>query len=277
MRCILFLREYTSFFINMQKRNENKINNLKVAVVACVHGDELVGKKITEELDKLNIENGILKTFIANPKAIENKTRYIDTDLNRSFPGNKNGNLEEKIAYNLSKELQNFDYVIDIHSTTTDVKSLVIITKLNEEIRNLINAFNPKKVALMPEEIAQKAMIHYCNAGISFEYGNDKSNSAYENALEDIKIILSSLGLIDEEFEKPEQETELYKVIDMLDKPKGCKINNEIKNFGLIKKGSLIGKTKNEKILADRDFYPVLFGGKSYKKIFGFRADKIDW
>lgn len=259
----------------MQK--ENQTENTKVAIVACVHGDELVGKKIIKELNKLTIKNGILKTFIANPEAVKKKKRYIDTDLNRSFPGNKNGTHEEKIAYNLNKELQNFDYVIDIHSTTTDVKSLVIITKLNKEIRSLINTFNSKRVALMPKNIAQKAMIYYCNAGISFEYGNDKSNNAFKNALKDIKIILSNLSLIEEKIKKPKQKTELYKVIDTLDKPDRCIINNKIKNFKLIKKGSLIGKTPKIEILADIDFYPILFGKKAYKKIFGFRAKKVTW
>ncbi|MBU1046657.1 succinylglutamate desuccinylase/aspartoacylase family protein [Patescibacteria group bacterium] len=263
----------------MQKlrQKENKINNIKVAVVACVHGDELVGKKIIRELNKLTIKNGILKTFIANPEAVKKKKRCIDTDLNRSFPGNKNGTHEEKIAYKLNKELQDFNYVIDIHSTTTDVESLVIITKLNKEIRSLINAFNSKRVALMPKNIAQKAMIYYCNAGISFEYGNDKSNDAYKNALNDIKIILSNLNLIEEKIKKPKQKTELYKVIDTLDKPKGCKVNKELKNFKEIKKGDLIGETTTKKIIAKRSFYPILFSEKAYEKIFGFRARKLKW
>ena len=72
----------------------NKIGSGKpyVAVVFCQHGDEPLGKEVAEKLWSLNLKRGTLFTVFANPLAFEKEARFVDSDLNRSFPGNPNGN-----------------------------------------------------------------------------------------------------------------------------------------------------------------------------------------
>lgn len=51
-----------------------------------------------------------------NPKAIENKKRFFETDLNRSFLNTNGKTYEYKRAREIRKVLQTCDAVLDIHS-----------------------------------------------------------------------------------------------------------------------------------------------------------------
>ena len=76
-----------------------------VWMTACIHGDEIAGTVIIQELFKLlkhEIQYGKVLAFpIVNPFGFEQKTRFIPyskEDLNRLFPGNVKGSLGERIA-----------------------------------------------------------------------------------------------------------------------------------------------------------------------------------
>jgi len=246
-----------------------------VAIVGCVHGDEKIGKRIIDEIDKVEISKGTVLTISANTKAVKCGKRYCDQDLNRSFPGKDDGNHEERLAYNLKKVLKGCDYVIDIHSTVTDTESLIIMTKFNDSIHRLIKLFNPKRVVLMPKNIAKKSLIHHCKAGISFEYGRDKCEDTYKKILNDISLIFNNLGVVEVVARKNYYKTEYYKALGVVEKKTGYIPNDKIRNFKLVKKGSVVLKKGGELIRADKDFYPMLFGKDAYENIFGFSAEKI--
>ena len=170
----------------------------KILVIGCVHGDELIGQKVINHLRQLKISGGTLTTVIAHTKAIKAKKRFIDQDLNRSFPGKAKGNHEEQLALSLLPLIKKADIVLDIHSTTTDTTSAIILTKVNPSIRKLLITFNPKRVVLMEKKVAKTALTGYCKAGISFEYGKDKSETAFQETLTDILKILAAHRLVKE-------------------------------------------------------------------------------
>jgi len=244
-----------------------------IAIVGCLHGDELIGQRIISRLNRLKIKKGVLLTIIANPEAIKAKKRFIDSDLNRSFPGRPRGNREERIAYRLTKILKQCDFIVDLHSTTTDTKSLVIATKLNKNILGVIGAFNPKRVALMSKKFSAKSMSYNFKACLSFEYGRDDAPEAFKRTLRDVLVLLSYFGLIDKKIDVGKRKTEFYKIIGTLVK-KECFSLMGVKNFKLVKKGQVVAGRENEIIKAKKDFYPILFGERAYKDIFGFTAKK---
>lgn len=246
-----------------------------VAIVGCVHGDELIGKKIIEALKKIKIKRGALMTIIGNEKALKLKQRFVDQDLNRSFPGKERGNYEEHLAYILKNKIASADYVIDIHSTITTVKNLAIITRKNKKTLELINLLSPRRVALIDRVIGKKALTYYCKAGISLEYGKDGDRLVYDKILKDIMVLLKKLGMINFKTKMVSVKPELYRINETIKKQNGFKINNEIKNFKLIKKGDLIASSDSKSIKAKTNFYPILFGKNSYKDIYGFTAKKV--
>ncbi len=94
-------------------------------MTACIHGDEIAGTVIIQELFKLlkrEIQFGKVHAFpIVNPFGFEQKTRFVPysrEDLNRLFPGNERGSLGERIAaiiYNTIMD-EHPDLVLDLHN-----------------------------------------------------------------------------------------------------------------------------------------------------------------
>lgn len=94
-----------------------------VFVCAAIHGDELNGIEIIRRLlqkNSLKLRKG---TFIAVPivnvYGVLSNERYMPDrrDLNRSFPGSKNGSLARRIAYQFMHEVvSKCDYGIDLHT-----------------------------------------------------------------------------------------------------------------------------------------------------------------
>jgi succinylglutamate desuccinylase len=257
---------------NMTKPKQKKPT---IVIIGCLHGNELVGQKIIAELKKLKIIKGQLITIIGNPKAVIAKKRFIDQDLNRSFPGNKNSKiLEERLAVNILKKISPNDYVIDIHSTTSDTKNVIIIKKRNAIVNKIISIINPNKVVLMPKNFGDGSLINFCS-GISIEYGKDNHKDTFTKSLNDIKKLMSNLEMIEDDSSKIINKTEYYKIFGVEIRPKGFKLNKLIHNFRLVSKGSIIGHVSNKPIRAGESFYPILFGEKSYKDIIGFKAKKL--
>ncbi|MFZ2390467.1 MAG: succinylglutamate desuccinylase/aspartoacylase family protein, partial [Minisyncoccales bacterium] len=207
-------------------------------------------------------------------RAFELNKRYIDQDLNRSFPGKKNGNYEEKLAYKLLPIIKSADVVLDIHSTTSESKDAIIVTKLNNKILKCINSIQPKNVLIM-NATKNNALISQAKIGIAFEYGKDDDSVAIKKTFEGIKKLLNYLKIINLKYKKTNKIINYFNVTSVVPKPKGYKLIKKIKNYKLIKKGSVYAINKNKKILATEDFYPILFGEKKYENIFGFKGKKF--
>lgn len=98
----------------------------RVWLTGCVHGDEVAGIVVIQEIFKrLNKEpllRGELYAFpLMNPIGFETVSRHIGLskeDLNRSFPGNPGGSLAERIADKIFSTIIDTkpDMVIDLHN-----------------------------------------------------------------------------------------------------------------------------------------------------------------
>ena len=97
-----------------------------VWLTGCGHGDEVTGMVIIQEVFKSMKKQTLLKGSVyafplMNPIGFETSSRNITfskEDLNRSFPGNKNGSLAERIADKIFSTITqtNPDLVIDLHN-----------------------------------------------------------------------------------------------------------------------------------------------------------------
>lgn len=241
-----------------------------ILINILTHGDELIGLEVKKELEKTKIKKGVLEFQIANEKAYLNKKRFIDSDLNRVFPGKKNGNYEEKLAYNLLPKINKADIVIDIHSTTSELKDALIITKFNKKVKKIVEIVNPKYVLVMNLN-KTNALISNAKVGIAFEYGKDKDKKVIKKTTKDIKKILSHFEMIDcFNTKEIKNKSKIFYVNKIFPKLKGQKLNSNIKNYKLVKKNQIVAFDKNTQIKSKEDFYPILFGEKNYEDIFGF-------
>lgn len=96
-----------------------------VWITACVHGDEVGGIAIVQEVFNVlqqKLLRGTVNAFpLLNPIGFENGSRYVTVsqeDLNRSFPGDAKGSPGQRMAnIILNRMLDTFpDLVIDLHN-----------------------------------------------------------------------------------------------------------------------------------------------------------------
>lgn len=96
-----------------------------VAITAAVHGGEYTGVfgliKLTREIEPKDLKGQLILVHITNVSAFEAKMQYVGPidgkNLNRCFPGDKNGTHTEQLAYFISEEVYGqSDFFLDLHS-----------------------------------------------------------------------------------------------------------------------------------------------------------------
>lgn len=247
---------------------------MKIILNILTHGDERIGLKVAKEIEKLRIDKNTLVVHIANRRAFELRKRFIDQDLNRSFPGKKSGNYEQKLAYKILPIIKSADMVIDIHSTKSELKDAVIVTKLDVNTKKYIEAIQPKYVLVM-NTTKDNALISQAKIGLAFEYGKDNDITTLKKIVRDIKKLFCHLDIIDIEFPKSKIKPKYFNVINEVAKPRGYKLLKKIKNYKLVHKGEVFATNGKDCLVAKEKFYPILFGEKNYKNIFGFGAKRM--
>lgn len=105
----------------------------RVAVVSGTHGDELEGQYICYEVARriaLHPEHlaGIVDIYPAlNPLGVDLASKALPTigmDMNRMFPGSRDGNAMEQIAAAVVDDLIGTDLCIDVHSSDIFVQEI---------------------------------------------------------------------------------------------------------------------------------------------------------
>src|SRR3989344_6869699 len=112
----------------------------KSIILAGVHGNERCGVDALQTLlPTLKIDRGIVWFVYGNPRAIEKKIRYTETNLNRMFkPDNElsdadKNTYEYERAQLLKPYLDKADVLLDIHGTTIPESVAFAICEKNAE------------------------------------------------------------------------------------------------------------------------------------------------
>ena len=112
----------------------------RICIVTGTHGDELEGQLVCFELARFlnaNMQHlkGIVDIYPAlNPLGIDSITRGIpgfDLDMNRTFPGRKDGSMPEYIASEIFNDIAGADVCIDIHASNIFLREIPQI-RINE-------------------------------------------------------------------------------------------------------------------------------------------------
>jgi len=119
-------------------------------ITAAIHGDEVNGTGIIHDFlfgESIDLKCGTLVLApVVNVFGFESHERYLPDrrDLNRSFPGSKNGSLASRIAHILMTELVELcDYGIDLHTAAFQRTNYPNIRAdlTNPDARRLAEAF----------------------------------------------------------------------------------------------------------------------------------------
>lgn len=232
-----------------------------ILFVAATHGDETIGAKSLEKLEKTQYAPSF-DWIIGNLKSFKTGRRYINIDLNRVFPGSaKSKKYEEKRANEIINLTKKYKFIIDLHGTNNNTGIFIIIT--NPKLQNLVlgSMFEIPKIVIWPSTNTRKtgSLTRFIPCGFEIECGSMDNETSRRNLQ---KIIESFL----EKYESRKLQNmlvnfgnkEIYLVYGKLEKYNSKK---KLRNFEEIN------------ILGEK-FYPLLID--QYKKIKCYKMRKIN-
>lgn len=184
-------------------------------VCSTIHGDEINGIEIVRRLltilDVKSIAGKLIAIPIVNVFGFNDYSRYLPDrrDLNRCFPGLKNGSLASQLAYKFMQEIVlKSDYGIDIHSGSFHRSNLPqiridISNKLNLE---LAQAFAP--LAIINSNLRDGSLRSEANHAnipvILYEAGEVLrfDENAVNIGVNGILRMMNRIGMIENNFKK---------------------------------------------------------------------------
>lgn len=228
----------------------------EILLIIATHGDEKIGLEIADNLKNISNKFDVL---IANPRAMKLKKRFVDTDLNRSYPGNRfSGRYEERRAYENMKIAKRYEYVIDIHEAGSGTEDFIIVPR--NEIGNIfpVGLIGLEKLLLWP--FPQGPLAQFLENSVELEFGmrNRKRKDVVKKAT---KIIRDFMLRLKDNLPPDGNKKEYYYVY-------GKKETKKIKD---IEKYIDFEKTK----LGDETFYPLLVGQYLKDEIAFYKMKKI--
>ncbi len=147
----------------------SKVDGPVLMLMGGLHGDEINGVEIIRRIidQQFNIpEKGtVICIPILNIFGFINFSRFVPDgkDVNRSFPGNKNGSLASRIAYYLTHDIiPKIDYGIDFHTGGDDRSNYpqircVLTDPENQELAKAFNAPFTIHAKYRPNSLRQSA------------------------------------------------------------------------------------------------------------------------
>jgi len=239
------------------------------------HGTEKIGLYVIESLKSLIGNNKNISYNIAHPEALAKNVRFLETDLNRSFPGRSDGSLEERIAFMLQPVIKSYDVVVDIHSTESGLKSAIILTKVDDMAINLVRSTNAKYVLIM-DITKDNAFVSSANIGIGFEYGADDDPKTLKDTVNGIALIMRCMGFNVKTKARATKQKKCFRITESIPKPEGFVAMKNIKNYKLVLAGQVYAYNPITQCVlkAEKDFYPIIFNEPRYTDIFGFMGQR---
>lgn len=161
---------------------KNRIEGLggrgpRIAVVTGIHGDGLEGQYVAFELaqhlrERIHDLRGIVDIYPAlNPlgmSAAEHGVPLFDLDLDRTFPGNAKGNLNEALAAAIIADIKGANVCIDIHAPDAYLREVSQVRVEEEHEKRLLplaKLLNTQYVWVHATSTAQHATLaHALNA-----------------------------------------------------------------------------------------------------------------
>lgn len=169
-----------------------------VVFVAGLHG--------TEQMPVRALTDSGTDFVLGNPKACEQKVRFIERDINAAF-GVRAEDYESRRAQEILDEVDEADLVIDFHSTESEAEPFAIV--VDKDMIPLAKTTGVGRIVFMGHNIKEgHSLINYRD-GVSIEVGLHESKKSYAETLK----IVASIA------QGKEHEVTLYEVFGPITEP----------------------------------------------------------
>lgn len=256
-----------------------------VAVVAGIHGDEPGGVSAVERLIEASppVERPVL-LIVVNEQALEKSVRYVDTDLNRAFPGDPAQDAHEsRLAQDLAERLDGCT-VLSLHSTQSHPDPFMVVDRVDPLVERLAVQLPVESVVDTVDFI--QGRLFAAVRTIEVECGLQGSDAAAAAAL---RLTLAYLRAMDvlapdvaadlaEEFgvapldDPGRAEIPVYRLTEQIPKIPDADYEVLVDNFEHVEDGETFARSVSGDLIADESFYPVLLSADGYESMLGYAA-----
>lgn len=179
-----------------------------LCVTAGVHGDELNGiaiaRALVDETDPREMAGTLIVVPIVNAYGFRNGSRYLPDrrDLNRYFPGRRNGSAAARIAYQFFEQVvRRCDALVDLHTGSLNRANLPQIRTDLAEVDNLRLAWGFSTEHVIHSRPQPGTLRRAANdagvAAVLYEAGEPGriDQAEIERGVDAIRAVLASLGM----------------------------------------------------------------------------------
>ncbi|WP_418285546.1 succinylglutamate desuccinylase [Halorubrum sp. DTA46] len=252
----------------------------EVAVVAGIHGDEPCGARAVRRLldTDPDVERSV-RLIIANEPALDAGVRYLDTDLNRAFPGDPDSDArEERMAARLLDEVAGCT-TLAIHSTQSYAEPFAVIDSM-DEVARAVAPHLPVEVVIQTDAFTEGRLIEHPHT-LEVEAGLQGSDGAADNAYWLTRAFLTATGVLPAPGADGvvdaggRDDVAVFRLRDRIPKPEAEEYEVFARNFERVEAGDRFAAADGDPIRADEPFYPVLLSPYGYRDQFGYVAERV--
>lgn len=190
-----------------------------LCMTAAIHGDELNGveivRRIMQDINPKKLSGRIVGVPIVNLKGFQRGSRYLPDrrDLNRSFPGVKNGSLSARIAYSLYNDvISHCNTLIDLHTGSLRRDNLLQVRAdmKNPDVVNFTHGFDKTVVVHSPGSsgMLRRVAVKHGIPAVTLEAGESSrlQSEKIDQAVQSIFSLLQREGMYSRIFSWGEPE-----------------------------------------------------------------------
>ncbi|MFC6732907.1 MULTISPECIES: succinylglutamate desuccinylase/aspartoacylase family protein [unclassified Haladaptatus] len=243
-----------------------------IAVVAAIHGDEPCGVRAVERLleERPQVRRPV-KLIVANEEALAEGVRFLDEDLNRTFPGDPDGDTHEsRLAAELIEELDSC-LTLALHSTKSHAEPFAIFDDMTEYVRDIMPRL-PIAAVVETGDYVEGRLFTSIDT-IEVECGLQGTRDAAENADRLTRAFLTATGVLPGD--APEKPVPHFRLQDKIPKGPADQYEVFVENFKPVEKGKAFAAADGKTEVAEEPFYPVLLSATGYRNVFGYTADYL--
>jgi predicted deacylase len=249
----------------------------EVAVVGGIHGDEPCGVHAVQTvLSEAPAVERPVAFVVANEAAVEREARYVETDLNRSFPGESESDVHERrLAAELGEIIAECE-TLALHSTQSYGGAFALVSSFGAFERRVCPQLSVDTV-VDTSGFTNGRIFASAPRTVEVECGYQGSATAAENAVELTWDFLAATGALpDRHGHESGGSLPVFELARRVPKASGERYEVFVENFERVDAGEPFAAVDGEELIADETFYPVLMSAYGYENLFGYAADQID-
>lgn len=243
----------------------------EITVVGAVHGDEPCGMRAIERI--LAADPPIQRPtafVVANEKALERGTRYVDVDLNRVLPGDPAADAHERrLAADLVDAVAG-TLTLGIHSTQSYDGTFGVLSEPTERKRALFDRTLVTSVA-DTTAVSEGRCVDQPRF-VDVEVGPQGTERATERAVRATRSFLRATDALPGD--PAESATDYYEVTEILEKDPDATYEFLAPNFERVAPGETYARKDGDPLVAEEQFWPVLASATGHDTILGYSAQR---